>query len=54
MQSTSPTKHCSERACWLSVNAPDGDKGRPILALEGVVGKGIIIAAEGGDGPCPA
>ena len=36
----------------------DGDKGRFILALEGVVGKGIkyakLIAAEGGDGPCPA
>lgn len=35
-----------------------GDKGRFILALEGVVGKGIkyakLIAAEGGDGPCPA
>lgn len=36
----------------------DGDKGRFILALAGVVGKGIkyakLIAAEGGDGPCPA
>ena len=35
----------------------DGDKGRFILALQGVVGKGIkyakLIAAEGGDGPYP-
>lgn len=36
----------------------DGDQGRFMLALQGVVGKGIryakLIAAEGGDGPCPA
>jgi ISXO2 transposase-like protein/transposase-like zinc ribbon protein len=36
----------------------DGDKGRFILALQGVVGKGLkyakLIAAEGGDGPYPA
>jgi hypothetical protein len=36
----------------------DGDQGRFVLALQGVVGKGIryakLIAAEGGDGPCPA
>ncbi|MDQ2867363.1 MAG: IS1595 family transposase [Verrucomicrobiota bacterium] len=36
----------------------DGDKGRFIAALGGVVGKGLkyakLIAAEGGDGPCPA
>jgi len=36
----------------------DGDSGRFVLALQGVVGKGIkyakLIAAEGGDGPCPA
>jgi hypothetical protein len=35
----------------------DGDKGRFLLALQGVVGKGIkyaqLIAAEGGDGPHP-
>lgn len=35
----------------------DGDKGRFLLALQGIVGKGIkyaqLIAAEGGDGPCP-
>jgi 5-methylcytosine-specific restriction endonuclease McrA len=35
----------------------DGDKGRFILALQGVVGKGLkyakLIAAEGGDGPYP-
>src|SRR5436190_7493249 len=35
-----------------------GDKGRFVLALQGVVGKGIkyakLIAAEGGDDPCPA
>jgi hypothetical protein len=33
----------------------DGDKGRFILALQGLVGKGIkyakFVAAEGGDGP---
>ena len=36
----------------------DGDQGRFVLVLQGVVGKGIkyakLIAAEGGDGPCPA
>lgn len=36
----------------------DGDQGRFVLALQGVVGKGIkyakLIAAEGGDGPCLA
>jgi hypothetical protein len=35
----------------------DGDSGRFVLALQGVVGKGFkyakLIAAEGGDGPCP-
>jgi hypothetical protein len=36
----------------------DNDQGRFIKALSGLVGKGLryakLIAAEGGDGPCPA
>src|SRR6266513_542225 len=36
----------------------DNDKGRFLKAIQGVVGKGLkyakLIAAEGGDGPCPA
>ena len=41
----------------LSVVYSDDDQGRFIKALRGVVGKSLkyakLIAAEGGDGPCP-
>jgi hypothetical protein len=50
-------RYCDEQAFRFN-ERKDNDQGRFIKALSGVVGKGLryakLIAAEGGDGPCPA
>jgi len=49
-------RYCDEQAFRFN-ERKDDDQGRFIKALQGVVGKGLryakLIAAEGGDGPCP-
>jgi hypothetical protein len=49
-------RYCDEQAFRFN-ERKDNDQGRFIRALQGVVGKGLryakLIAAEGGDGPCP-
>jgi transposase-like protein len=50
-------RYCDEQAFRFN-ERKDNDQGRFIKALSGVVGKSLkyakLIAAEGGDGPCPA
>jgi transposase-like protein len=50
-------RYCDEQAFRFN-ERKDTDQGRFVKALQGVVGKGLryakLIAAEGGDGPCPA
>lgn len=51
-------RYCDEQAFRFNERKnEDGDKGRFLLALQGVVGKSLkyakLIAAEGGDGPHP-
>src|SRR5256714_12877482 len=50
-------RYCDEQAFRFN-ERKDNDQGRFIKALQGVVGKTLkyakLIAAEGGDGPCPA
>jgi len=49
-------RYCDEQAFRFN-QRKDNDQGRFIKALSGVVGKSLkyakLIAAEGGDGPCP-
>ena len=49
-------RYCDEQAFRFN-ERKDNDQGRFVKALQGVVGKGLryakLIAAEGGDGPCP-
>src|SRR5437879_5564408 len=49
-------RYCDEQAFRFN-ERKDNDQGRFVKALSGVVGKSLkyakLIAAEGGDGPCP-
>jgi hypothetical protein len=57
MRSKRLTSRCDEQALRFN-ERKDNDEGRLTKPLSGVVGKGLRyakpIAAEGGDGPCPA
>lgn len=52
-------RYCDEQAFRFNERKnKDGDKGRFLLAVQGMFGKSLkyakLIALEGGDGPCPA